>query len=144
MQTQITLTLAMILGQAAPADDAFFEAKIRPVLAESCFKCHGGTKVSNKLRVDSREALLKGGKSGPAIVPGQPDKSMLLQAIRHTHDDLKMPPGQKLPAHVVKDFADWIAQGAAWSKASKAGFQPQQHWAFQPVKNVPPPDDPTG
>ncbi len=144
MPSAALLTLALIVGQPAPADEAFFEAKIRPVLVESCFKCHGGTKVSNKLRVDSRAALVTGGRSGPALVPGQPDKSLLLQAIRHTHDDLKMPPGQKLPAHVAKDFADWIGQGAVWSKTSKAGFNAQQHWAFQPVKNVPPPADPTG
>src|SRR5262249_34177272 len=114
------------------------------VLVESCFKCHGGMKVSNKLRVDSREALLKGGRSGPALVPGQADKSLLLQAIKHTHDELKMPPGQKLPAHGVKDFSDWISQGAVWRKSSKVGFDAKQPWAFLPIKNTAPPDDPTG
>src|SRR5437016_1888087 len=143
MQGYTAIALAWMLSQAGPADDAFFEAKIRPVLVESCFKCHGGAKVSNKLRVDSRAALETGGKSGPALAPGQPDKSLLLQAIRHS-DELKMPPGQKLPAHVVKDFADWIERGAAWPKVGKAGFDAPPHWAFQPVKNVPPPDDSTG
>src|SRR5258708_31577270 len=105
MQPIAAMALTLVIGQA-PTDEAFFEAKIRPVLSASCFKCHGGEKVSNKLRVDSRAALLKGGRSGPALVPGQPDKSLLLQAMKHAHDDFKMPPGQKLPAHVVKDFAD--------------------------------------
>jgi hypothetical protein len=144
MQAIAVWTLALAIGQTGSAEDAFFEAKIRPVLVETCFKCHGGTKVSNQLRVDSREALLKGGKNGPALIPGQPDKSLLLKAIRHSDAELKMPPGQKLPAHVVKDFADWIQQGAAWSTSGKFNFNPQQHWAFQPVKTVPAAEDPTG
>ena len=144
MQAIAVWTLALAIGQTGSADDAYFEAKIRPVLVETCFKCHGGTKVSNQLRVDSREALLKGGKNGPALVPGQPDKSLLLKAIRHADEELKMPPGQKLPAHVVKDFADWIQQGATWSTSGKIHFNPRQHWAFQPVKNAPPAEDPSG
>ncbi|MBI1830312.1 MAG: DUF1549 domain-containing protein, partial [Planctomycetes bacterium] len=143
MQPSI-LALALIAGQASPPDEAFFEAKIRPVLLESCFQCHGGMKVSNKLRVDSRDALLAGGRNGPAIMPGKADKSLLLQAIRHAHADFKMPPGKKLPAHVIKDFADWIDRGAAWPKSSQAIFKAQEHWAFRPVKSVPAPDDPTG
>ena len=140
------LAVALSLGQTKPADEAFFETKIRPVLLESCFKCHGGVKVSNELRIDSREALLKGGKQGPAIVPGQPAKSLLLQAMRHENDELRMPPGKKLPDHVLADFARWIEQGAPWPKtvAGNPGFQSQKHWAFQPVKNIMPPADPTG
>src|SRR6059036_3846036 len=118
MQPAALLALALIAGQPRPAPDltgAFFEAKIRPVLVESCFKCHGGAKISSGLRVDSRDALLQGGKHGPALVPGQPDKSLLLRALRHSQKDLQMPPGQKLPAHVVGDFARWIERGAAWS-----------------------------
>src|SRR5271170_6759668 len=99
-----TLGAQVALGQA-PADEAFFEAKVRPVLAEICFKCHGGARTSGGLRVDARAALLKGGKHGPALVPGAPDGSLLLQAMRHAHDDLRMPPGKKLPDHVLNDFA---------------------------------------
>jgi hypothetical protein len=143
MQSVAAMALALVIGQAS-ADEEFFEAKIRPVLVESCFKCHGGMKVSNKLRVDSRESLLKGGKSGPALVPGQPGKSLLLQAMMHADADLKMPPGQKLPAHVVRDFTNWIERGAVWTKESKGGFNAKQHWAFAPIKNTPPPADPTG
>ena len=80
-------------GTAAAAQneqEEFFEARIRPVLAMSCFKCHGDKKAGNQLRVDSRQSLLKGGKSGPAIVPGEPEKSLLFQAISHSHDEVEM------------------------------------------------------
>src|SRR4051812_28916256 len=73
----------------------FFESAIRPVLVEQCQKCHGAAKQWNGLRLDSHEALLRGGDSGPAIIPGQPDESRLIQAVRHTDDDLKMPPETK-------------------------------------------------
>ena len=94
--------------------EAFFETKIRPVLAETCLKCHGGKKVSNGLRVDSREALLKGGEHGPAIVPGDPDKSLLIQAIRRVHAEIKMPPDKKLPDATIADFVAWVKSGAHW------------------------------
>jgi hypothetical protein len=142
----LTLALAVPLVLAAPADDeTFFETKIRPVLADSCFKCHGGTKTSHGLRVDSREALIKGGKNGPAIVPGDPLKSLLIRAIRHTVDDLQMPPGKALPDAAVADLAAWVSRGAPWPKSAAASsFRPEKHWAFQPVKAVEPPPDPTG
>src|SRR5690348_12272158 len=113
------LGLASLAGtasaQAAQVErEAFFEAKIRPVLADTCFKCHGGAKTSHGLRVDSRAALLEGGESGPALKPGDPDGSLLLQAMRHAKGDLRMPPGKKLPEHVLNDFATWIKQGAVW------------------------------
>src|SRR5438105_2815815 len=91
------------LGQAAPGDDAkrveFFETKVRPVLVANCFNCHSAnTKASGGLRVDDRNGLLQGGGRGPAVVPGQPEKSLLLQAVGHTHQKLKMPPNKKLSA----------------------------------------------
>src|SRR4051812_48832851 len=80
-------------GQAAQDDpETFFELKIRPVLAGTCFKCHGGQKTSSGLRVDSRDALVRGGETGPAVVPGKPDESLLVQAVRYTDEDLRMPP----------------------------------------------------
>jgi hypothetical protein len=92
---------------------AFFEAKIRPVLVESCLKCHGETKHNGKLRLDSKAALLKGGVSGPAIVPGKAKESLLIKAIRHTDPDLKMPAKEKkLPDSVIADFEKWIEMGA--------------------------------
>src|SRR5262245_39087243 len=74
----------------------FFESKVRPVLAEHWFRCHGPEKQKRGLRLDSREAMLKGSESGPVIVPGQPDKSLLVEAITQK-GDLKMPPDEKLP-----------------------------------------------
>src|SRR5262245_39132994 len=142
----VTLTSALILGQPTQADEAFFESKIRPVLVESCIKCHGPDKASNGLRVDSREALLKGGERGPAIVPGQPEKSLLIQAVRHTDDKLRMPERRKkLPDHVIAVLATWVRNGAVWSKSAvQDDAPPEKHWAFQPITNPKLPDDPGG
>ena len=134
----------LALAQTRPEAEAFFEAKIRPVLAGTCFRCHGGDKVSGGLRMDSRAALLKGGDSGLAIVPGEPAKSLLLEALRHT-GDIKMPPDKKLPQHTVADFGTWIKNGAPWPKSVTVDFDSStKHWAFQPLKNPTVPDDPTG
>jgi hypothetical protein len=126
-----------VLAQEEPARDAmFFETKIRPVLAERCFKCHGVQKASGDLRVDSREALLTGGTRGPTIVVGEPEHSLLVHAIRHT-DELKMPPDKRLSPEVVADLERWIAQGAFWSVAStKPPREAGEHWAFQPVRSA--------
>ncbi|MBM4071437.1 MAG: DUF1553 domain-containing protein [Planctomycetes bacterium] len=143
--TAILVSLALTLpGNAAdsPGDDTFFELKIRPVLAGTCFKCHGGTKTSAGLRVDSRAALLKGGDSGAAVVTQQPDMSLLIAALRH-QGDIKMPPGTKLPDQVIADFERWIKAGAAWpvTAAAKDPFAGERHWAFQPLKKRLPPGD---
>src|SRR5262249_31928265 len=90
------------------AAETFFEAKIRPVPDGTCFKCHGGEKVRGGLRLDSRSALLQGGDSGAAVVPGDAEKSLLIEAIRYTHEDIKMPPGKQLPAAVVDNFVAWV------------------------------------
>src|SRR5437899_3134430 len=115
----------------------FFESKIRPVLVERCLKCHGPAKQKADLRLDSREAMLKGNDSGPVIVPGQPAKSLLIQAIRQS-EDLKMPPDGKLPPEVIAHFAEWIQAGAPWPGGAIAKGSPEvawkTHWAFQPVK----------
>ena len=131
-------------GRAEEPDEAF-ETRVRPLLAETCFPCHGGKKTSGGLRVDSREALMKGGDSGPAVVPGDPDSSPLVQAVRHVHDDLKMPPGKKLADNVVADLAAWVKQGAVWPRTTGQGgeFRSKRHWAFEPVRNVEPPTDAT-
>ena len=111
---------AVVLWSAriAVADDTtaaeLFESKIRPVLVDVCFKCHGGDKDSGHLRVDSREALLKGGDTSPALVPSKPGESLLLKAIRHSDDDLKMPPDKRLPDETIAAFETWIAAGAPW------------------------------
>jgi len=128
--------------------EAFFETRIRPVLITTCFKCHGGQKTSDNLRVDRREALLKGGDSGPAIVPGDLGKSLLIRAVRYADDDLKMPPDKKLPDAVIADFERWVREGAVWPKKAdrpvQTTFHQEQHWAFRPVQKPEPPADPTG
>jgi hypothetical protein len=141
-------TVVPARGQAQREDpDTFFELKIRPVLAGTCFKCHGGNKVSHGLRVDSREALLKGGKSGPAIVPGNSQKSLLIQAIRRSHDTIKMPPDKPLAESAVADFTRWVQDGAAWPAKTTAktwATANERHWAFQPIRQVTPPPDSSG
>ena len=83
-------------GPPSGAAIDFFETSVRPVLVESCQKCHGPGKQASGLRVDSREAMLKGGDTGAAVVPGKPAESLLVQAVEQAHDDLKMPPKRKL------------------------------------------------
>src|SRR5262249_52434271 len=123
----------------------FFETKIRPVLVEHCYSCHSpeAKKIRGGLLVDTRDGLLKGGDSGPAIVPGTPAKSLLLHALRQT-DDLRMPPKGKLPDAVVADFTRWIEMGAPDPRQPKSSATPRRtafritdedrnHWAFRPV-----------
>jgi len=128
---------ARALPQAA-GDDEPFEAKIRPVLMRTCFKCHGGDKVSSGLRVDSREALLKGGKRGPAIVPGKPESGTLLTAIRYADEEFRMPPKERLAPNVVEDFARWIKAGAPWPERAAPPAAGTRHWAFQPPRAIDP------
>jgi hypothetical protein len=134
----VCLAAAPALAEDQTAGPAtIFETKIRPVLAGRCFKCHGAQKASNGLRVDSREALLKGGKQGAAVVPGDPERSLLVGAIRYT-SERKMPPGRQLPADVVADLERWIEQGAIWPETPAKGTAADTaaHWAFQTVRSV--------
>src|SRR4051812_35647211 len=116
----LLIAQAASAGHPPAADDAkavaFFEAKIRPVLAEHCYKCHSAKtgKSEGNLFLDSRTSIRAGGDRGPAIVPGNPDKSVLLTAISHTDPDLQMPPRKpRLPEAVIADFKTWIKAGAA-------------------------------
>jgi hypothetical protein len=134
-------------ASAGETPEAFFELKVRPVLVTSCLPCHGGKKTSGGFKVDSRDALLRGGERGPAIVPGDPSKSLLIRAVRRVDDDLKMPPARALPEESARALAEWVAQGAAWPEGT-AGKVPaaeatQPHWAFQRAKRVEAPPDPT-
>src|SRR5262249_50310233 len=111
----LALLLAAPAVHAAGTDGAeYYEAKVRPVLVKYCYDCHSATakKVRGELRLDSRDAMLKGGATGPAVVPGDPGKSLLVQAVRHADDSLKMPPKEKLPAAVIADLEDWVKMGA--------------------------------
>lgn len=130
-------------GPPTPEQVRFFETSIRPVLVEHCVKCHGAEKQWAKLRVDSRAALVQGGDSGPAIVPGQPEESRLIRAVRQIDDDLKMPPEGKLTERQVADLARWIEIGAPYPAAASAAGprrRDPQHWAFQPPEppTIPP------
>ncbi len=122
----------------------FFAGKIQPVLAQKCLGCHAETPQGG-LRLDTREALLQGGKSGPAMVPGDAAGSLLIQAVSYDHA-LKMPPAGALPAETVADFAQWIDDGAVWSGAVSAAApeyavsdEHRAHWSFQPLANAPAP-----
>src|SRR4051794_33128742 len=119
----------------------FFETSVRPVLVESCFKCHGPEKQSSGLRLDSREAVLTGGDNGPAVVPGKPGESLLVQAVAHTHQELKMPPKKKLPDPVVAAIRRWVELGAPWGTRTASGADAgmaRSHWAFAPIRHVAP------
>jgi Protein of unknown function (DUF1553)/Protein of unknown function (DUF1549)/Planctomycete cytochrome C len=103
-------------AQGRTSSEAFdlFEKKIRPLLANRCYRCHSAraTKLKGGLRLDSREGMLAGGDSGPALVPGDPDRSRLIQAVRYTDPDLKMPPDRKLAPEEVADLEAWVKRGA--------------------------------
>lgn len=120
----------------------FFEKHVRPVLAQNCFACHTNSKMAD-LRLDSREDILKGGKSGPAIVPGDPDKSLLIAAIR----DGKMPKDGHLQPSQIEDLVNWVKDGAYWPESAiLPGGRPytitaaqRQLWSIQPLQNPAPP-----
>ncbi len=119
----------------------FFENKIRPVLSKHCYKCHSAeaTKVKGGLLLDSRAGVLKGGDSGPAIVPGDAEKSLLIKSVRYTDPDLQMPPkGEKLSDAQIADLVSWVKMGAPdprteKAEAAKVKAQGSDHWAFKPV-----------
>src|SRR5262249_10560710 len=95
-----------------PKGVAFFETKIRPVLAKHCYECHSAkaSKLKGNLLLDTRAGVLAGGDSGAVIVPGKGEESLLIKSLRH--DDLKMPPKERLPDNVIADFVKWIDMGA--------------------------------
>ncbi len=138
----LVLSLWVVETSSLQADDreAFFESKIRPVLLGTCFRCHGDGKTSGSFRVDSREGLLQGGDSGPAIVPGKPEDSLLIRAIQRQNGIAAMPPEKKhaLRPDQITDMVAWVKSGAYWPSSSKK-FETTRHWAFQPVRNVSPP-----
>lgn len=111
------LAAACALEKADPLAEtpdkiAFFENKIRPLLQTHCIDCHGEKKQGGGLRLDSRSAVLKGGESGPAIVPGKPEASQLVLAIRYSDKELRMPPEKALKSEDVASVVEWVRQGA--------------------------------
>ena len=110
-----TTLMALPFSQAATTEELeFFEKKIRPVLSDSCYKCHSvqSEKLKGDLLLDSRASHIKGGELGPAVVPGDLEKSLLIEAIRYKNVDLEMPPKDKLSDEVIKDFEKWVMMGA--------------------------------
>lgn len=129
---------------ASPDAVEFFESRVRPVLADSCVRCHGPQKQSSGLRLDSREAILAGGENGPAVVPGDAEKSLLVQAVRYAHEDIKMPPKGRLPDPPIQALATWVEMGAPWGKGPIASEDARakatlKHWAFLPIRAAAPP-----
>ncbi len=142
-------------GQAAePAPQApaveqikFFEQHIRPLLVENCIKCHGPEKQSGNLRVDSLSGLMNGGDSGPAIVPGAPAESLLIEAVNYT--SYEMPPDGKLSEEQIALLTKWVAMGAPWpgddgtqtvrNAGKEVTQEDRQYWCFQPLRHPQPP-----
>lgn len=136
-----TLTVAAQEADRAKLD--FFESKVRPVLVSKCGECHGQDKQEGHLRLDSREAILKGGDYGAALKPGEPNESWIVKATRYDHDDLKMPPTGRLAQEQIDAIAKWVADGAVWPTAAPQGDPTAKStttvvdanfWAFQPVR----------
>ena len=115
-----------------------FETHVRPILEEHCLKCHGSTKQWASLRLDSRDAILKGGDSGPAAVAGEPDESLLIRAVRHDDENLKMPQDDRLSIAQIEILTNWVKSGLAFPAASAAAkrHRDPNHWAFTPPGEV--------
>ncbi len=137
--------IAPASGQG-PAE--FFETRVRPLLAEKCFACHTQTKMGG-LQMVSRESLLRGGQSGPAVEPRAPERSLLIKAVRYTDEQLRMPPTERLTAEEVAVLTKWVEAGAAWPAAGPAAAgtdgklvitdEHRRFWAFRPIQRAEPP-----
>ncbi len=142
-----TLLLPALLSAAEPTGDEFFEKEVRPLLIDRCQKCHGDKDPKGGLRLLSRAGLLKGGDTGPAVVPGEPEKSLLVKLIQHVEKP-KMPPKEKLPDRDIATLTRWVKIGAPWpgglpvpvtDDTFRITEAQRKHWAYQPVKAVAPP-----
>jgi mono/diheme cytochrome c family protein len=125
----------------APEDVRYFETRVRPLLAEKCFKCHGPQMQKGGLRLDSAGAFRKGGASGrPLVVSDKPAEGILLRAVRHADGVKPMPPDAKLTGAEVADLASWVNSGAFFpAAATPTAADPAWHWAFRPIANPPAP-----
>jgi mono/diheme cytochrome c family protein len=136
----LALLFAGIARGQSPQDagERLFEQKVRPILTQRCVGCHGAKKTKSGLRLDTRQNLLRGGEQGAAAVPGNPDTSLLVQAIGYA-GDLKMPPSARLPDAEIAVLKDWIARGLPWpaqqplAEPSLIADASAKHWAFKPV-----------
>ncbi|MCA8998880.1 MAG: DUF1549 domain-containing protein, partial [Planctomycetaceae bacterium] len=146
IQAGATLILATVLWNSIVrgedprhAAEELFEKQIRPLILNKCVDCHGPDDPNGGLSLTSREAMLRGGEHGSALVLEKPDESLLLQAVRQT-GDLKMPPDDKLSAQEIDLLAAWVRSGAAWPESVGPLVSPkdsaaEEHWAFQPVRD---------
>ncbi|MDZ4405830.1 PSD1 and planctomycete cytochrome C domain-containing protein [Prosthecobacter sp.] len=143
-----TLSFLLVASSLHAADTAFFESKIRPVLVKHCYECHSAESGKSKggLMLDTKHGIREGGETGPAVVPGDAAKSLLLTAIKHSDPDLEMPPKEpQLPPSVIADFETWIKAGAADPRESavKVAERPpvdleagRKFWSYQKPKQV--------
>jgi uncharacterized protein DUF1553/uncharacterized protein DUF1549/cytochrome c len=147
--------VALPAGEAVSgaADHEFFEKRVRPVLATQCYECHSSKaeKLQASLVLDDRRAMLTGGDSGPALVPGKPDESLLVEAVTYDNVGLQMPPHGKLPPEQIADLSRWVEMGAPWPAEAAPESRPAEkyafdlaarkraHWAWQPLKAGPVP-----
>lgn len=135
-----------------PEQERFFEEKVRPLLVTNCQECHSSKKQESGLRLDSRQALIDGGDSGQrAVVPGDPDRSLLIKAVNHV-GDYQMPPKKKLTDEEISTLSEWVKFGLPWPSAASAPIETkmsaadlakehrQTHWAYQPVRRPEPPE----
>jgi hypothetical protein len=146
-----TLLLGLALAVPVAADDSgleYFEKQVRPILVARCYECHSGSakRLEGKLRLDSLAAALKGGDTGPAVVPGKPKESLLVDAINYG-ELYQMPPKSRLPAEEIATLTKWVEMGAPWPQedasaavaASKSDFdlakRKAEHWCWQPLSN---------
>ncbi len=142
------LLAILCVGLASAKDPVeFFETQVRPLLAENCFACHTQSKMGG-LEMTSREALLRGGNSGPAVEPKAPERSLLIQAVRYEHERIKMPPAGKLSDEQIAALVRWVDEGAVWPESAAAAApkklkitdEQRRYWAFQPIAKPTPPD----
>ncbi|MDA1229994.1 MAG: PSD1 and planctomycete cytochrome C domain-containing protein [Planctomycetota bacterium] len=120
----------------------FFETEVRPLLTDHCLDCHGPKRQWAGLRLDSRDAMLKGGDTGPAVIPQQPDASLLIHAVRHESEDLQMPQDDKLSDRQIETLVQWVAMGVPYPvvPSTEKRFRDPGHWSFQPLVVVPVPE----
>jgi hypothetical protein len=140
----LCLCMAAVASAQTPTPEqlSFFESKVRPVLVERCYSCHSSKAKTPfaGLKLDSREGHLRGGDRGPSVIPGKPEDSLLIQAVRHKV--VQMPPGAKLPDEQVQALEQWVRMGAPWPEerssmvpSGAAGPDTRaSHWAWQPLR----------
>lgn len=149
----LLVVLSVLLGFSAAGDDeagvAYFETHIRPLLADHCYKCHSSKskKIKGGLVLDVKEGWVKGGDTGPAIVPGDAEKSLLIESVRYENIDIEMPPKKKLPDHLIAKLEKWVEMGAPDPRTGEVTAKSivdrdidvnegRKFWSFRPVKKV--------